>query len=95
VIDDWITVAGGVNAATVVSNARPVSMEQITYWLVGSFNGATVRTVAIVVPAIAVGTIGLLLVSWKLNLLSMGDEEARALGVRTEQLKAAIVVHGT
>jgi iron complex transport system substrate-binding protein len=32
VIDDWITVAGGVNAATVVSNARPVSVEQIAAW---------------------------------------------------------------
>jgi iron complex transport system substrate-binding protein len=32
VIDDWITVAGGVNAATVSSNARPVSMEQIAAW---------------------------------------------------------------
>jgi iron complex transport system substrate-binding protein len=32
VIDDWITVAGGVNAATVVSNARPVSMEQVAAW---------------------------------------------------------------
>ena len=64
----------------------------ITYWLLGSFNAATLRSVAIVLPAIAAGTTGLLLVSWKLNLLSMGDEEARALGVRTERLKAAIVV---
>jgi iron complex transport system permease protein len=64
----------------------------ITYWLLGSFNAATLRTVAIVVPAIAAGTAGLLAVSWKLNLLSMGDEEARALGVRTERVKAAIVV---
>jgi iron complex transport system substrate-binding protein len=32
VIDDWIGVAGGVNAATVVNNARPVSMEQIAAW---------------------------------------------------------------
>jgi iron complex transport system permease protein len=67
----------------------------ITYWLLGSFNAATLRTIAIVVPAIAAGTIGLLLVSWKLNLLSMGDEEAKALGVRTEWLKAAIVVCAT
>jgi iron complex transport system permease protein len=64
----------------------------ITYWLLGSFNAATLRSVVIVAPAIAVGTIGLLLVSWKLNLLSMGDEEARALGVRTERLKGVIVV---
>ena len=67
----------------------------ITYWLLGSFNAATLRTVAIVGPAIAIGSIGLLVVSWKLNLLSMGDEDARALGVRTEQLKAAIVVCST
>ena len=32
VIDDWITAAGGVNAATVAGNARPVSMEQIAAW---------------------------------------------------------------
>jgi iron complex transport system substrate-binding protein len=32
VVDDWIGVAGGVNAATVVSNARPVGMEQIAAW---------------------------------------------------------------
>jgi iron complex transport system substrate-binding protein len=32
VIDDWITVAGGVNAASVSGNARPVSMEQIAAW---------------------------------------------------------------
>jgi iron complex transport system permease protein len=67
----------------------------ITYWLLGSFNAATLGTVAVVGPAIVFGTIGLLLVSWKLNLLSMGDEEARALGVRTEQLKAGIVVCAT
>ncbi len=68
------------------------TLPAITYWLLGSFNAATLRTVVVVVPAIAAGTIGLLLVSWKLNLLSMGDEDARALGVRTERLKAAIVV---
>ena len=32
VVDDWIGMAGGVNAATVVGNARPVSMEQIAAW---------------------------------------------------------------
>ena len=32
VIDDWITVAGGINAADVGGNARPISMEQIAAW---------------------------------------------------------------
>jgi iron complex transport system substrate-binding protein len=32
VIDDWITVAGGRNAAAVVGNGRPVTLEQIAAW---------------------------------------------------------------
>ena len=32
VIDDWINIAGGVNAATVVGNGRPVTMEQVAVW---------------------------------------------------------------
>jgi iron complex transport system substrate-binding protein len=32
VIDDWITVAGGVNAADVVGLGRPVTMEQVAAW---------------------------------------------------------------
>jgi iron complex transport system substrate-binding protein len=32
VIDDWIRIAGGVNAATVTGNARPVTLEQVVAW---------------------------------------------------------------
>jgi iron complex transport system substrate-binding protein len=32
VIDDWINIAGGVNAATIVGNGRPVTMEQVAAW---------------------------------------------------------------
>jgi iron complex transport system permease protein len=67
----------------------------ITYWLLGSFNATTSRTVFTVVPVIAVGIAGLLLVRWQLNVLSMGDDEARALGVRTEWLKGAIIACAT
>jgi iron complex transport system substrate-binding protein len=32
VIDDWINIAGGINAATVSGNGRPVTMEQVAAW---------------------------------------------------------------
>jgi len=32
VVDDWINVAGGINAAEVTGNARPVDMEQVVKW---------------------------------------------------------------
>jgi iron complex transport system permease protein len=64
----------------------------ITYWLLGSLNAASSKSLAMSLPPIAAGSVGLLLVRWRLNLLAMGDEEARALGVRTEWLKGHIIV---
>jgi iron complex transport system permease protein len=67
----------------------------ITYWLLGSLNASTLGGVAIVGPTMAIGVAGLLLVRWKLNILSMGDDDARALGVRTEWLKACVIACAT
>jgi iron complex transport system permease protein len=67
----------------------------ITYWLLGSFNGATANRLALALPPIIVGSIGLMSVRWRINVLSMGDEEARSLGVRTEWLKGAIILYTT
>ena len=64
----------------------------ITYWLLGSFNRTSLKDILTVVPAILLGTVGLLLVRWRLNVLAMGDEEARSLGIRTESLKAIVIV---
>jgi iron complex transport system permease protein len=64
----------------------------ITYWLLGSLNGSSMRSLAMALPPIILGSAGLMLVRWRLNVLSMGDEEARSLGVRTDRLKGIIVV---
>jgi iron complex transport system permease protein len=44
-----------------------------------------------ILPPMVSGTVGLLLVRWRLNLLALSDEEARSLGVRTEWLKAIVI----
>lgn len=67
----------------------------ITYWLMGSLNGASGRTLLTVLPPLIAGIAGLMLVRWQLNVLAMGEEEARALGVRTELLKAVVIVCAT
>lgn len=64
----------------------------ITYWLLGSLNGSSVRSLKLALPPIILGGTGLMLVRWRLNVLSMGDEEARSLGVRTDRLKGIIIV---
>jgi iron complex transport system permease protein len=64
----------------------------ITYWLLGSFNGASAQSLKLAVPPIVLGSIGLMLMRWRLNLLAMGEDDARSLGVQTELLKVALIV---
>jgi iron complex transport system permease protein len=64
----------------------------ITYWLLGSLNGTSMQSLAVALPPIVLGGAGLMLVRWRLNVLSMGEEEARSLGVRTDLLKGIIIV---
>lgn len=76
--------------------ADPFSkLPAITFWLMGSLSSASYGDVIKVGPPIIAGSIGLILLSWRINLLSMGDEEARSMGVRTELLKAAIIICST
>jgi iron complex transport system permease protein len=64
----------------------------ITYWLLGSLNGASMASLKMALPPIILGSIGLLWMRWRINVLAMGDDEARSLGVRTEWLKGGIIV---
>jgi iron complex transport system permease protein len=53
----------------------------VTYWLIGSFVGADwVKVAVIAVPTLGGGVL-LMALRWRLNLLSLGDLDARALGV--------------
>ena len=67
----------------------------ITYWLLGSLNGASLPGLALVAPPIVAGVIVLLFMGWQLNVLAMGDEEARALGVRTELSRGVVILATT
>ncbi len=67
----------------------------ITFWLMGSLNSASIKNVITALPGIICGMVGLLLVRWRINILAMGDEEARSLGIKTESLKAFIILCAT
>jgi iron complex transport system permease protein len=67
----------------------------ITFWLLGSLSTASWQNLWTTGPLIVLGCGALLLVRWRINLLAMGDDEARALGVRIERLKAIIIIAST
>ena len=67
----------------------------ITYWLMGSLSGTRGVDIRFAVFPMALGLIPLLLIRWRLNLLTLGEEEARALGINTALLRLIVVVCAT
>ncbi len=67
----------------------------ITFWLLGSLTSVTLGDLRGVVPAIAIGIIPLYLLRWRMNLMSLGDEEARALGADTRVLRIVFIASAT
>lgn len=64
----------------------------ITFWLMGSLGSVSLDDLPIATIPICISMFGLYLVRWKLNVLSMGDRESRALGVNNELIKLIIIV---
>ena len=62
----------------------------IVYWLMGSLASVGWESFFAVIP-IAVGCILLMLMAWRINVLSMGDKEARTLGVNVGRDKLLII----
>ena len=67
----------------------------ITYWLMGSLNGASLADVRFVLLPMALGLVPLHLLRWRLNILTLGDEEAQTMGVNAGRLRAAVILCAT
>lgn len=66
-------------------------LPEITFWLMGSLTNVTMHEIKYILPVILLSLIPLWLNAWKLNILSFGDEEAKALGVDTGQVRLIII----
>lgn len=70
-------------------------LPQITYWLMGSLSGTRMHTVAFAAVCMAAGLTPLLLLRWRMNLLTLSPDEARAMGVHTDRLRLAVILCAT
>ncbi len=71
--------------------ASPYVLQALFFWLMGSLSLASWKDLAISLPLIAAGLILLFLLRWRLNVLSMNDEEARSLGVNVRREKWLVI----
>jgi iron complex transport system permease protein len=70
-------------------------LPQITYWLMGSLSGVSWEDVGFVLLPMLGGLIPLLLLRWRLNVITMGDDEARAMGVDPQRLRTGVALCST
>jgi iron complex transport system permease protein len=67
----------------------------ITFWLLGSLASLRNADLAGAAPFVLIGLVPLVLLRWRINVLSLGDEEAKALGINVEGLRAIVVAAAT
>ena len=67
----------------------------ITYWLMGSLTSIKVTDTIFVIIPVIIGMIPLVLLRWRLNLLTVSEEEAKSLGINTTALRLVIIVCAT
>jgi iron complex transport system permease protein len=67
----------------------------ITFWLLGSLARIKLEDLATTVPVVALGLVPLHFLRWRMNLMSLGDEEAEALGVNARRLRLVFIVAAT
>ena len=67
----------------------------ITFWLMGGLNSAGWENIALGAPAILISVLILWLLRWRLNLLPLSEDEARASGVNMKRLRGITVLCAT
>lgn len=67
----------------------------MTFWLLGSLSGTDRNDLLPLFGPIGFGTVVLLALRWRMNVMSLPEEEAQALGVSTGPLRLAIVAAAT
>ena len=67
----------------------------ITYWLMGSLSSIKDKDVLFLSIPVALGMGPLLVLRWRMNLLTLGEEEAQSMGVNTRRLRGAVIVCAT
>jgi iron complex transport system permease protein len=73
-------------------SAHERSLQTIVRWIMGSFNAVTWSSLAGVWFLIIAGTAIMIALRWRLNVLALGDDEARSAGMNVERYKAVFIV---
>lgn len=75
--------------------SEDAQLREITFWMMGGLHYSSWKDVAISAAVIVPCLFIMARLGWKLNVLSMGDEDARSLGVSPEKYKLLLIIIAT
>ena len=93
-----LTLAGAAMSAMFASFTQgflvihEAAFEQVLFWLAGSVEGRKIEILTNVLPYLLVGWVGSIFIASKMNVLSMGEDVAKGLGVNTVSLKIIVAI---
>lgn len=70
-------------------------LPSITFWLLGGLNLVSHQELLHALPFMILGLIPLVLLRWRINLLSLSELEAQALGINPARLRLVLIVCAT
>ena len=70
-------------------------LPQIVYWLMGSLSGVRMEKLVRILPGYIAALVILMLYRWRINILSMGNREARAMGLNVQRDRSAVILAAT
>lgn len=71
------------------------ALPAITYWLMGSLVSIQPKDVEFAIIPMLIGMVPLILLRWRINLLTVGEEEALSMGIDTTRLRFVVIVCAT
>lgn len=86
--------SAGVSYTKLVADPND-TLPAITYWLMGSLTGAKFADIQLVAVPMAVGLVVLFALRWRINILTMGDDEAATMGVNARLVRLLVMVAAT
>ncbi len=70
-------------------------LPQITYWLMGSLSSIKKADIYFLLPITVICMLPILLLRWRINLLTTGDFDAKSMGVNVKLTKFIIIICAT
>ena len=71
------------------------TLPAITFWMMGSLSGADTAKMSYIWIPILIGMVPIFVLRWKINILTLDDDEAKTMGINTRLTRTIVIISAT